>query len=178
MLIPCGCMVKSSTSRCGEITKFTQGLACSHSLYALHHAGAYTTARTFEQNKVFELTAHINRLASSCQQMLQHESQVPQARPVVACGRQTDAHSRAFSHCLPFSVLTTAVFNVKMLCKANLLWLDYIVLALNIILRCEGRGQATSCSGRAAFRCTPAEAKSHGFLTSSCSGVPASIIAA
>ncbi|KAL3130478.1 hypothetical protein ABBQ38_008295 [Trebouxia sp. C0009 RCD-2024] len=37
--------------------------------------GAYTTARTFEQDKVFELTAHINRLASSCQQMLQHDSQ-------------------------------------------------------------------------------------------------------
>ena len=39
-------------------------------------SGAYTTARTFDQNRVFELTAHVNRLASSCQQMLDNDSKV------------------------------------------------------------------------------------------------------
>ena len=39
-------------------------------------AGAYTTARTVKHNSVFELSAHINRLASSCQQMLENDAKV------------------------------------------------------------------------------------------------------
>lgn len=66
--------------------RFMQADACVlNSLCTLQHAGAYTTARTFEQDKVFELTAHINRLASSCQQMLQHDSQVSLSRIQASC---------------------------------------------------------------------------------------------
>ncbi len=39
-------------------------------------AGAYTTARTVNRDAVFELDAHIKRLASSCQQMLENDAKV------------------------------------------------------------------------------------------------------
>ena len=40
------------------------------------YAGAYTTARTVNRDAVLELKAHINRLASSCQQMLENDAKV------------------------------------------------------------------------------------------------------
>ena len=40
------------------------------------YAGAYTTARTVNRDAVFELDAHIKRLASSCQQMLDNDAKV------------------------------------------------------------------------------------------------------
>ncbi len=40
------------------------------------YAGAYTTARTVNRDAVFELDAHIKRLASSCQQMLENDAKV------------------------------------------------------------------------------------------------------
>jgi hypothetical protein len=43
---------------------------------ATTYAGAYTTARTVNRDAVFELNAHINRLASSCQQMLENDAKV------------------------------------------------------------------------------------------------------
>jgi hypothetical protein len=39
-------------------------------------AGAYTTARTVGGSRVFELTHHINRLASSIQLMMEADCQV------------------------------------------------------------------------------------------------------
>lgn len=50
------------------------------------YVGAYTTARTVNRDAVFELDAHIKRLASSCQQMLENDAKV-QFVPAPHCCR-------------------------------------------------------------------------------------------
>ena len=64
--------------------RYDDQTASEYSGYKIRHQavtprpppGAYTTARTVGHSEVFELTAHINRLASSCQQMLENDSKV------------------------------------------------------------------------------------------------------
>ncbi|KAA6428270.1 MAG: aminotransferase class [Trebouxia sp. A1-2] len=53
--------------------------------------GAYTTARTVNRDAVFELDAHIKRLASSCQQMLENDAKAGGQHPSEELNKLSDA---------------------------------------------------------------------------------------
>ncbi|KAL0032443.1 hypothetical protein WJX77_000991 [Trebouxia sp. C0004] len=53
--------------------------------------GAYTTARTVNRDAVFELDAHIKRLASSCQQMLENDAKAGGQHPSEELNKLADA---------------------------------------------------------------------------------------
>ncbi|KAL0055823.1 hypothetical protein WJX82_004738 [Trebouxia sp. C0006] len=53
--------------------------------------GAYTTARTVNRDAVFELDAHIKRLASSCQQMLDNDAKAGDQHPSEELNKLSDA---------------------------------------------------------------------------------------
>ncbi len=73
----CSSPVPNAASRCVCRTLHQLQKARLHAVTPIPtFAGAYTTARTVQQNNVFELTAHVNRLASSCHQMLENEYKV------------------------------------------------------------------------------------------------------